>query len=309
VNDNEARNMGSEHHMAHDERYDQADEFMEVVLGHWDSWDDDAVLVDRKNGVFADPTKVRRLDHDGEHYRSRGPFTVPRSPQGHPVVIQAGSSPRGLAFGARWGELIFAAYGTIENAKVEYAAMKEAATSYGRDPDQMKIASLTFPVVAATRSEAVEKKAAYDELPNEIDQLPLLSEALNFDFASKGMDEAFSDEDLEGLQGMQALRDGVVRRSGIKNPTVRDFIRVSGRGRLGDGWVGSATEIADQLEAWFTEPACDGFVVGPTHIPGAFEDFVDLVVPELQRRGLYREEYTGTTLRDHLGLRMPSLRG
>ncbi len=305
VNDNEARNMGREEHPPHDERYDRADEFMEVVLGHWNSWDDDAVLVDKASGVFADPTKVRRLDHEGEYYRSRGPFTVPRSPQGHPVVIQAGQSPRGRAFGARWGELIFAAYRTIEDGRVQYAAMKDAAASHGRDPDQMKITSLTYPVVAPTQAEAVEKKAAYDELSNEIDQLSLLSEALNFDFATKGMDEAFSDEELEGLQGMQALRDGVVNRSGIKNPTVRDFIRVSGRGRVGDGWVGGAMELADQFEAWFTEPACDGFVIGPTHIPGAFEDFVDLVVPELQRRGLFREEYTGSTLRDHLGLRIP----
>lgn len=104
---------------------------------------------------------------------------------------------------------------------------------------------------------------------------------------------------------MQAMRDGVVSRSGIKNPTVRDFIRISGRGRVGDGWVGGVTDIADQMEAWFTAPACDGFVIGPTHIPGAFEDFVDLVVPELQRRGLFREEYSGTTLRHHLGLEIP----
>ena len=305
VNDNEARNMGREQHLPHDERYDQADEFVEIVLGHWNSWDDDAVLVDKENGIFADPTKVRRLDYVGEHYRSRGPFTVPRSAQGHPVVIQAGMSPRGKAFGARWGELIFAAYGTIENGRVEYAAMKDAAAAHGRDPEQMKIASLMYPVVAQTRAEALEKKAAYDELPNEIDQLSLLSEALNFDFGTKGMDEPFSDEELEGLQGMQAMRDGVVSRSGIKNPTVRDFIRISGRGRVGDGWVGGVTDIADQMEAWFTAPACDGFVIGPTHIPGAFEDFVDLIVPELQRRGLFREEYSGTTLRHHLGLEIP----
>lgn len=309
INDNEARNMGRAEHPAHDKRYDYADEFMEVVLGHWNTWDDDAIILDKANGVFADPSKVRRLDYEGEHYRSRGPFTVPRSRQGHPVVIQAGQSDRGRRFAARWGELIFVGYGTIENGQEQYAALKQAAAARGRDPDQMKIASLAYPVIAPTHAEAVEKKAAYDELPNEIDQLSLLSEALNFDFASKPPDEPFSDEELEGIQGMLAIRDGVLRRSGIKNPTVRDFVRISGRGRVGDGWVGSALEIADQLEAWFTAPACDGFVIGATHIPGAFEDFVDLVVPELQRRGLFREEYTGTTLRDHLGLRVPALSG
>ena len=305
LNDNEAKNMGRLEHPAHDERYDLADEFVEVVLGHWNSWDDDAIVLDKENGVFADPSKVRRLDYVGEHYRSRGPFTVPRSPQGHPVVIQAGQSERGRDFAARWGELIFAGYGTVEHGIEQYQALKDACASAGRDPDQMKITTLMYPVVAETRDEALEKKAAYDKLPNDFDQLSLLSEALNFDFASKGMDEPFSDEELEGLQGMQAIRDGVLRRSGIKNPTVRDFMEVSGRGRVGDGWVGSATEIADQMELWFTAPACDGFVIGGTHIPGAYEDFVDLVVPELQRRGLFREEYTGTTLRDHLGLRIP----
>jgi len=307
LNDNEAKNMGRDHTVAHDERYDLADEFMEIVLGHWNSWDDDAIVLDRKRGIFADPTKVHRLDYVGEHYRSRGPFTVPRSKQGHPVVIQAGQSERGRGFAARWGELIFAGYGSIEHGREQYALLKDAAASQGRDPDQMKITSLAYPVVAQTHDEAVATKAAYDELSNEIDQLSLLSEALNFDFGSKGMDDPFTDEELAGLQGLLAIRDGVLRRSGIKNPTVRDFVRVSGRGRVGDQWVGSATEIADQMEAWFTAPATDGFVIGATHIPGAFEDFVDLVVPELQRRGLFREEYTGTTLREHLGLRVPAV--
>lgn len=252
VNDNEARNMGREEHPAHEARYDLANEFIEVVLGHWTSWDDDAIVLDKERRVFADPAKVRRLDYRGEHYRSRGPFSVPGSRRGVPVVIQAGQSARGRNFAARWGELIFAGYGTIENGREQYAALKAAAAAYGRDPDQMKITSLAYPVVAEMRAEALEKKAAYDELPNEIDQLSLLSEALNSDFASKPPDEPFSDDELEGLQGMQTIRDGVLCRSGIKNPTVQDFVRVSGRGRVNDAWVGSATDIADQLEAWFT---------------------------------------------------------
>ena len=138
VNDNEARNMGLEEHPAHEARYDLADEFMEVVLGHWTSWDDDAIVLDKERRLFADPAKVRRLDYRGEHYRSRGPFSAPRSRQGHPVVIQAGQSARGRNFAARWGELIFAGYGTIENGREQYAALKAAAAAYGRDPDQMK---------------------------------------------------------------------------------------------------------------------------------------------------------------------------
>jgi len=306
VNDNEARNMGQTKATAHDLRYERADEFMRVVHGHWDSWEEGAVVADRERKVYAEPDKVHRLDHHGEFFESRGPFTVPRTPQGHPVVIQAGQSGRGREFAARWGELIFVSYPNLEAGKDSYAKARAAAEAIGRDPDTTRIANLTFPVVGATLSEAEDRRAAYDELPNDIDALSLLSEALNFDFATKGMDEPFSDEEIESLSGIQALRDSVVRTAGIPNPTVRDFMEVTGRGRLGHPVVGGPKELADYFEEWFTAPACDGFVIGPTHIPGAFEDFVELVVPELQRRGLFRTEYTGTTLRDHLGLPYPT---
>ena len=141
-----------------------------------------------------------------------------------------------------------------------------------------------------------------------MDQLLLLSEALNFDFAQKGLDEEFTDDEIEGIQGMQAMRDRVIS-SGIKNPTARDFMRITRRGLLSEGHtiVGGPKEIADEMENWFHSPACDGFVVGPTHQPGAFEDFVKYVVPELQKRGVYRKEYTGITLRDHLGFNRPGI--
>jgi FMN-dependent oxidoreductase (nitrilotriacetate monooxygenase family) len=298
--------MGRNETMAHDTRYDRADEFMEVVLGHWDSWDDDAIVADKVNNLYAHPDKVRRLDYKGRFISSRGPFTVPRSPQGHPVIIQAGMSGRGRQFAARWGELLFVVYPSLDAGKQSYAAMKEAAAALGRHPDHMKICSLFYPVCAATKTEAEDKKAAYDKLTTEVDQLSLLSEALNYDFATKGMDEPFSDEELAGIAGMQSMRDHVVQ-AGIKNPTVRDFMRVTGRGLLTDAWVGGPKEVADRIEAWFTAPASDGFVVGPTHQPGCFEDFVTHVVPELQRRGIYRKDYTGATLRDHLGLARPDI--
>lgn len=307
VNDNEARNMGrGDHVIEHDTRYDRADEFMEIVLGHWDSWDDDAIVADKANNLYAHPDKVRRIDYKGEYMASRGPFTVPRSPQGHPVVMQAGMSGRGQQFAARWGELLFVPYRDLEAGKAAYKRQKEAAAAVGRDPDTMKIASLFYPVVAETRAEAEDKQAAYDKLPNDMDQLSLLSEALNFDFAAKGLDEPFSDEEIASIGGMQSMRDRVLQ-AGYKNPTVRDFMRVTGRGLLHDPWVGSAKDIADTIEEWWSAPACDGFVVGPTHQPGCFEDFVRLVVPELQRRGIYRKEYSGPTLRDHLGLTRPEI--
>ena len=220
--------------------------------------------------------------------------------------MQAGMSGRGQRFAARWGELLFVAYRDLEVGKAAYKRQKEAAAANGRDPDSMKIASLFYPVVAETRAEAEDKKAAYDKLPNEMDQLSLLSEALNFDFASKGMDEAFTDEEINSINGMQSMRDRVVQ-AGYTNPTVRDFMRVTGRGLLHEAWVGSPKDIADRIEEWWSAPACDGFVVGPTHQPGCFEDFVKLVVPELQKRGIYRKEYSGPTLRDHLGLKRPEI--
>ena len=307
VNDNEARNMGLDAVMDHDLRYDRADEFMAVVHGHWDTWEDDAIVVDKAAGLYADPKKVHRLDHVGTYYKSRGPFTVPRSPQGHPVVIQAGQSARGRRFAAQWGELIFVSYRTLESGKAAYAELKANAARLGRDPEGMKIATLAYPVVGATQAEAEDKRAAYDRLPNGIDALSLLSEALNFDLASKGLDEPLTDEEIAGIAGIQALRDRVLEASGKPNPTPRDFMHFSGRGRLGNAWVGGPKELADMFEAWFTGAACDGFVIGPTHLPGAFEDFVRLVVPELQRRGLFRQDYTGPTLRDHLGLARPDI--
>src|SRR5205823_14530499 len=144
LNDGEAHSMGKDAHLEHDYRYDRADEFMEVVLGHWDTWEDGALIMDKKSGRFADPAKVKRLDHKGEFFKSRGPFTVPRSTQGHPVVIQAGQSERGRRFAAHWGELIFVGYRDLDFGKPAYAALKAAAAEYGRDPDSMKITSLAY---------------------------------------------------------------------------------------------------------------------------------------------------------------------
>lgn len=305
VNDNEARNMGLDEAAGHDERYDRADEFMEVVHGHWDTWDDDALVLDRPDGRFARGDKVHRLDHRGTHYRSRGPFTVPRTPQGHPVVIQAGQSGRGQRFAARWGEVIFASSLRLDGARAAYAGVKAEADRQGRNPDHIKIANLVFPVVGRTRAEAEDRKAFFDTLPRDIDELSLLSEGLNFDFATKDLDDAFTDDELAGLSGIQAIRDRVVERTGSANPTVRDFVRHTGRASLSHALVGDPGEVADHFEEWFTTSACDGFVIGASHQPGALEAFVDLVVPELQRRGLFRTAYTGTTLRHHLGLPTP----
>jgi FMN-dependent oxidoreductase (nitrilotriacetate monooxygenase family) len=304
VNDAEAHNMGRELHMEHDLRYDRADEFMEIVLGCWDGWEDGALVIDKKSGLFADPSKVHRLEYRGKFLNSAGTFTVPRSPQGHPVVIQAGASNRGKIFSARWAETVFVAHHTLDEAKRQYADFKNAVAALGRDPDKVTVNTIAYPVAAETKAEAEDKMALINSLYREVDGLSLLSEALNFDFKTKAMNETFSDEELRGMSGMQAMRDRVMRVAG-KNPTVRDFLDITRRGRPGEAIVGSGKDIADRLEQWFVERGCDGYVIAGTHMPGTFEDFVKFVVPELQKRGIYRKDYTGATLRENLGLEIP----
>jgi FMN-dependent oxidoreductase (nitrilotriacetate monooxygenase family) len=305
LNDGEAQNMGRDEALDHDLRYDRADEFMEVVLGHWDAWEDDAIVQDKASGLFAQPDKVHRLDYTGRFFRSRGPFTVPRSTQGHPVIIQAGSSGRGKRFGAQWGEVIFVVYPNVAAGQRDYTDFKAEVARCGRDPGHIVMTQLVNTVAAATKAEAEDKWTEIERLPLEIDALSLLSEALNFDFARKGMDEAFTDRELASMSGLQGIRDRVLAVK--KNPTVRDFIRISGRGRVHNPIVGGPKEVADQLEQWFVERACDGFVLSATHVPGAYEDFVAFVVPELQRRGLFRKDYAGSTLRQNLGLPVPTI--
>ena len=308
LNDSEAANFGAESHPEHDSRYDRADEFVEVVLGHWDTWEDDAIVLDRAGGVFADPAKVHRLDHRGKWFRSRGPFTVPRSPQGRPVLIQAGQSGRGRRFAARWGDLLFVIFPTLAFAKQAYREIKDEVANLGRDPEMVRVAPAVYCVVGETRAMAEDKAAYIEGLAHPLDTLVLLSEVLNYDFARKGLDEPFTDGELAGLSGLQATRDRVVRLSGKPNPTTRDFIQYSGRGTLREmpRFVGSPAEVADGLEEWFAGRACDGFVLAATHMPGAYEDFARLVVPELQRRGLFQREYAGFTLRENLGLPRPA---
>lgn len=307
LNDIEARNMGRDKVTEHDTRYDRADEFLSVVLGHWDSWEDEAFILDKAGDRFADPSKVHRLDHSGQYFASRGPFTVPRSPQGHPVLIQAGQSGRGQRFAADWGELIFVVHPGLDAGIQGYAELKAMAGERGREPDSMRICHLCAPIVAETRSEAEDKAAVIAALPTEADSLMLLSEALNFDFGSKPMDEPFTDEELRSMSGLQTMRDRTIAATGNSNPTVRDFIRVTQRGQLRDPWIGSGKDIADICEEWYTSPACDGFVITGTYVPGAYEDFVKWVVPELQKRSLFQKDYRGATLRDNLGLARPQI--
>ena len=307
LNDSEAANFGQSEHLEHDLRYDRADEFIEVVMGHWSSWADDALVVDRTTGFFAHPDKVRRLDHVGKWFKSRGPFTVPRSPQGHPVIMQAGQSGRGMAFAARWGELIFATVKDPAAGRASYRKLKDAVADAGRDPDQVKIAPAVGTIVGETRSIAQEKRAFIESLAVPEDSLTLIAEVTNYDFSRVGLDEPLPDQEMAKVGVNLGLKARVVERSGKANPTPRDFITHSKRGTINEGPVfcGTAADVADQLEDWFRTEVCDGFVLSATHRPGAYEDFGRLVVPELQRRGLFHQDYAGATLRENLGLRKP----
>jgi FMN-dependent oxidoreductase (nitrilotriacetate monooxygenase family) len=306
LNDSEAANFGRSEHLPHDARYDRADEFVEAVLGLWDSWEDDALILDKQGGRFADPAKVHALHHQGTYFKTRGPLPVPRSPQGHPVLIQAGQSGRGRRFAGRWGELIFVVYPNLAAGKAQYAQLKQAVAEAGRDPESVSVAPACYVCVGETREAAEAKKEFILSLSKPVDAVVLLSEALNFDFGSKDLDSHFTDEELAKLS-WGGFRDRVISLSGKPNPTVRDFVHFSGRGTIREFpiFCGTPTDVADQMEEWFTARACDGFVLVSTHTPGAFEDFVRLVVPELQRRGLYHADYRGTTLRENLGLARP----
>jgi len=302
LNDSEAANFGRAEHLAHDERYDRAEEFMEIVTGHWDAWEPTALVLDKASAEFARPEKVHRLDYSGKFLRSRGPFTIPRSPQGRPVILQAGQSGRGRIFAARWAELIFVIEPVLQTAARNYAAVKEAVANAGRDPAQVHITPAVYVVAAPTRTEAEEEMARIEALARPEDVLELLSEVLNFDFARKRMDEPFTGEELAEMTGLRAIIDRVVAQSGKPHPTVADFIRFSGRGtpREFPTFVGSPADVADQMEAWIEGKGCDGFVLAATHVPGSYESFVRYVTPELQRRGLFRRDYAGPTLRENL---------
>lgn len=303
LNDSEAFNMGAAGTIEHDRRYDRADELMTNIIDMWGAWDSDAILFDKKNGVFADPEKVRSYDFQGEWFQTRGTFTVPPSPQGHPVIVQAGQSGRGRQFACEWGEVIFTIQNNVDRGVQVRNEMREEAAQQGRDPDTIAICPAVYVTTGETQAIAEDKYAYVNNLAKPIDGLTLLSEVLNFDFATKGYDEPFTDEELGSINGLRGILDKVVRLSGKSNPTLKDFVDHSGRGTVHEAphIVGDPKQVADELEKWFTEGAADGFVLFASHTPGAYEEFSRYVVPELQRRGIYHDDYAGPTLRGNLG--------
>jgi FMN-dependent oxidoreductase (nitrilotriacetate monooxygenase family) len=305
VNDSEARNFGVRQALGHDERYDRADEFMEAAVALWDSWDDDALVLDREAGLFADPAKVHQLDFEGTWFSTAGPLTVPRSPQGRPVLMQAGSSGRGRDFAARWAEVIFTGDPGVDIARAHYKDQKDRIAEDGRDPASVRILPMAYTVVGESTAHAQEREQAFlDDFVDPMASLTLLSELMNHDFAGMPLDTVITDELIESVQGIRGLTKNMRDHIG-GDVTLADLAGHRATLLQGPRFVGTGREVADQMEEWFDTGACDGFAVAATHSPGAYEDVVRMVVPELQRRGVFRERYTGSTLRENLGLARP----
>ncbi len=301
-NPDAALNFGMEEHVEHDERYHRAREFHSVVTGLWDSWADDAWLRDKEIGIFFDPDKLHVLAHKGEHLSVRGPLNIARPVQGWPVIVQAGASDAGRELAAETAEVIFASSRTMEDGQKFYADVKARMVAFGRDPNTLKVLPGALVIAGRSTEEAWAKKALLDSLVHPESGIPNLSIRLGVDVSGFDLDAPLPElpKTNQG-QGGQAALVALAKRD---NMTVRQLAQMVG-GYGGLQMVGTASEIADTMQAWLEGDACDGFNVMFHTVPDGLDDFVDLVVPELQRRGLYRREYEGTTLRDHLGLQRP----
>lgn len=300
----EAGQFGLEEHPGHDVRYPRAHEFVQVVRGLWDSWEDDAFLRDKAGGRFFDPGKLHVLDHKGPHFSVRGPLNVPRPPQGHPVIFQAGASEQGRDLAAACGEVIYTAQSDLDAARTFYSDVKARAEALGRPSEKILILPGLFTFVGRTQAEAQRK---YDELQSlilpEVAMFLLQGELGDIDLRRYPLDGPIPD--LASANGSRSRQDLLVGFAGRSRMTLGDLAQyVAGsRGHL--QVVGTPEAIADKLEEWVEARAADGFMLMPPSLPGGLADFVDLVVPELQRRGLFRRAYQGETLRSHLGLPRP----
>ncbi len=305
-NPDAALNFGMDDQMPHAERYARAREFFDVVTGLWDSWADDAFVRDVDNGVYFDPARLHVLDHKGKYLKVRGPLNIARPVQGWPVIVQAGASDAGRQLAAETAEMVFAAGGPIADARAFYADVKGRAARVGRNPDHIKILPGAFVVVGDSLDEAKEKRARLDGLVNYDSSIAAVSMALGVDARTFDPDKPLPD-DIPETEASKSGRDRVIELGKRENLTVRQIAgRLGGYGGL--GMLGTPSMIADQMEEWLLTEACDGFNVMFPYLPGGLDDFVDKVVPELQRRGLFRTEYEGTTLRENLGLPRPENR-
>jgi N-acetyl-S-(2-succino)cysteine monooxygenase len=307
-----AANFGLPKPLPHAERYARATEYLEVVSKLWDSWEDDAHVLDRANGVYVDPTHVHAIEHTGTYFKVHGALNVPRSPQGRPVLVQAGSSDDGRAFAAKYAEAIFTAQRELGEAQAFYADMKRRVTDYGRDPASVLILPGLSAIVGSTTAEACAIQEELDALTVPALGLNALSSIFDgADFSGVPIDEpvpldVFPDPaKLVNSQSRAQLIVDLVRRERL---TLRALLRRLAHARGHRAVVGTPEEIVEQMLDWIEHDAADGFNLVPPYLPQGLTDFVDHVVPLLQKRGVFRREYEGTTLREHYGLPRPASR-
>ncbi|RDI63653.1 LLM class flavin-dependent oxidoreductase [Nocardia pseudobrasiliensis] len=302
-NEEEAFNFGYDAIPEHARRYERAQEFVEVALGLWDTWESSAVVLDPEAGVFADPDKVHTLDHVGERFRVRGPLNSPRSPQGRPLLVQAGSSESGKEFAARYAEAVFTAQRTLEEGQRFYRDLKARLAEYGRSAEELKVLPGLVPFIADTPEQAHALEREFTDLISPDYALRQLSSLLGVDLTEHALDAPLPplppESEIEGGKSRFTLVKDLAEQ---ENLTVRQLIAKLGGGRGHRTFAGTPEQVADELQIWFEAGAADGFNIMPPYLPGGLEDFVDRVVPILQERGLFRTEYTEGTLRGHYGL-------
>lgn len=300
----EAPNFGESELPDHDTRYARAREVVEVIRGLWDSWEDDAFIRDKKSGIFADTTKLHVLSHRGKYLSVRGPLNIARPPQGYPVLVQAGASAAGISFAAELAEVVFTAAPSLDYAKRYYEAVKEEARALGRDDSQVLVMPGIVPIVGRTQQEASEKLEKLQSYTHIDVQIGLAERMLDTDLSLVDLDSCVP-QTLPQTNLFQSRQIMLLELAARRNFTWRQLIRLISDGRGHRIIVGTPDEIADAMVEAFDQCAADGFNVMPATLPGGFEDFVELVIPELRRRGKFRSRYSGQTLRENLGLKRP----
>jgi len=302
--ENEAHNFGRDAHFGHAERYARAGEFIEVARKLWDSWDDDAFIVDRENGLYIDAGKVHAIDHAGAFFHVAGPMTTARPPQGHPVIVQAGSSEDGLTLAARTAEAVFTSHPSLASARLFHEDLKARVAAEGRSPESLRVLTAIQPIVAPTEEEARAIEAELEALIHPELAIALLQMQLGgFDLSPFDPDGPLPP--IPETRASRGTMKRIIDHAARENLSIIRIARQIAAGRTSKTVTGTAEQVADLLEHWFREGAADGFVIAAPILPDMLARFVDGVVPILQRRGLFRTDYEGTTLRDHLGLARP----
>ncbi len=305
TSDHEARNLGLDRLPDHDERYARATEFVEIVKALWDGVEDGAMVMDKVAGRYLDPAKIHALGHHGKFFQVAGPLNMARPPQGHPVLIQAGASDAGRDFAIRFAECVFISVRTIETAQTFYREMKSAVAAIGRDPNGVKILQSIKVFVGSTEAEAARMVEELTDLIHPDTALSVLETVLGgFDLSAYDPDGPLPP--LPVSERSRSAQEEVVDWARRDNLTIRQLVRKFAAQRTGGLMVGTPERLADILEEWFTTRAADGFVVGAAYFPGQFAAFAEQVVPILQKRGIFRQDYEGATLRENLGLPRPS---